>query len=84
MKSKNNKENHRNCQNQGLGARFVKSKDPTSRVAIYNGQIKRYGLFELLFCSSVTRPALGSEPVPLVHNCICQAIYLICLGQILI
>jgi hypothetical protein len=34
MKSKNNKENHKNYQNQGPGAKFSKSKDLTVRVAI--------------------------------------------------
>jgi hypothetical protein len=37
MKSKNNKENHKNCQNQRLRARFSKSKDLTVGVVIlYN------------------------------------------------
>jgi hypothetical protein len=35
MKSENNKENHKNCQNRGLRARFSKSKDPMVRVLIF-------------------------------------------------
>jgi hypothetical protein len=34
MKSKNNKENHKNCQNQDPGERFSKSKDLTVQVVI--------------------------------------------------
>jgi len=34
MKSENNKENHKSCQNQALKARFSKSKDPTIGVAV--------------------------------------------------
>jgi hypothetical protein len=34
MKSKNNKESHKNCQNQGPRARFLKLKDLTIIIAI--------------------------------------------------
>jgi len=34
MKSKNNKENHKNCQNQGPRVRFSKLKDLTAKIAI--------------------------------------------------
>jgi hypothetical protein len=34
MKSKNNRENHKNYHNQSLGVGFLKSKDPTVEVPI--------------------------------------------------
>jgi len=34
MKSENNKKNYMNCQNQGPGERFSKSKDLTVQVVI--------------------------------------------------
>jgi hypothetical protein len=45
MKSKNNKENHKNCQNQGPRARFVKSKDPMTKIAIPTVKSKVMALF---------------------------------------
>jgi hypothetical protein len=56
MKSKNNKENHRNCQNQGPRARFVKSKDSMTKVAIPTVKSKVIAFFSHYF--GLARPDL--------------------------
>jgi hypothetical protein len=66
MESKNNKENHKNYQNQSLEMRFQNLK-----IKLPNDQMKSYDPFELLFWSIATKPSLQPKSFSLVNKYIC-------------